>query len=229
MEPSKSGQHFGLVIAYLLPGFVGLAGIAPFAPTIAAWLLPHDYAQASLGPPTYVLIAATTFGLLVSCIRWVLIDHVHWATGLVPPRWDDRRLEKRLFAFDYLVESHYRYYQFVANLLVAAGWTYAVHRWLATSPYLGTTSDVAFVLLCAVLFAASRDALAKYYTRTGRLVGQVFLSSNSGEPMYNGNHHAAEGGATTSKPATPKSDAKPAATPAPKADVTKGKSPQNPR
>lgn len=28
-------RHFGLVIAYLLPGFVALAGLAPFVPSVA--------------------------------------------------------------------------------------------------------------------------------------------------------------------------------------------------
>ena len=67
----------------------------------------------------YAVLAATTIGMIVSCFRWLIIDHLHRWTGVIPPVWDDTRLEERLPAFDYLVESHYRYYQFVANTVVA--------------------------------------------------------------------------------------------------------------
>src|ERR1051325_8099530 len=170
---NTSSNQFGLVVAYLLPGFVGLIGVAPFLPTIMVWLRPADYATASLGPPVYAVLAATTIGMVVSCFRWLIIDHVHSVTGLVPPTWDDSELEQHLDAFNYLVESHYRYYQFVGNTLIALAAMYAINRWFGTSPALGRVTDFAVVILCATLFAASRDSLRKYYARTGRLVGLV--------------------------------------------------------
>ena len=33
-----SNQNFGLVIAYLLPGFVALWGMIDFSPTVASWI-----------------------------------------------------------------------------------------------------------------------------------------------------------------------------------------------
>jgi hypothetical protein len=168
---STFNNQFGLVVAYLLPGFIGLAGVAPLVPVVSAWLHPGTYAEASLGPPIYAVLAATTLGMIASCFRWLIIDHAHASTGMKPPRWDDARLNERLGAFNYLVESHYRYYQFVANTLVAVVWAYAINRWLHTSPLLGVGTDFAGVILCAVLFAASRDALSKYYSRTTALVG----------------------------------------------------------
>lgn len=192
---------FGLVIAYLLPGFIGLAGIVPLLPAVATWLLPASPAQASLGPPIYVLLAAITFGMIISVFRWLLIDHIHYWTGLTPPVWDDSRLEDRLAAFNYLVESHYRYYQFVANTLVAVLWAYSINRWMKMSSRLGVGTDLLVVILCLALFAASRDALSKYYSRTSRLIGSFARKVSQGENMYNGNHHDVEGGATTqSKP-----------------------------
>ena len=35
---STAQQHFGLVVAYIVPGFVALAGIIPLAPAVASWL-----------------------------------------------------------------------------------------------------------------------------------------------------------------------------------------------
>src|ERR1700689_5313253 len=98
-----SGVPFGLIVAYLLPGFIALAAIVPLAPTVAGWLQPVPQAEASLGPPIYTLLAAITMGMIVSVFRWLLIDHIHQWTGLTAPMWDDSRLEDRLAAFNYLV------------------------------------------------------------------------------------------------------------------------------
>jgi len=156
----------------LLPGFIGLAGVVPFAPVIASWLRPMGYTEANLGPPVYALLAATTVGMIINCLRWILVDQLHHATGITPPAWDDSRLEERLSAFNYLVEQHYRYHQFVGNTLVAIVFAYLVNRIMGSSSLFGFGTDIGVILLCAALFAGSRDALHKYYTRTSRLVGR---------------------------------------------------------
>jgi hypothetical protein len=46
-------------------------------------------------------------------------------------------------------------------------------RWTATFPLLGRGTDLAVIILCAALFAGSRDTLAKYYQRSNQLVGLV--------------------------------------------------------
>src|SRR5262245_46345723 len=128
-----SSKQFGVMIAYLLPGFIVLAGLAPLSPTIEAWLQPLDHAEASLGAPLYAVLAATTLGMIASCFRWLLIDHVHHWTGVKPPVWDDSRLEERIGAFNYLVDNHYRYYQFYANILISVAIAYSVNRVMGTS------------------------------------------------------------------------------------------------
>jgi hypothetical protein len=190
-----SSNQFGLIVAYLLPGFIALAGIARLLPSVAAWLQPVGQGGANLGPPIYALLAATTLGMIIGAIRWVLIDHIHQWTGVLPPVWDDSRLGDSLVAFNYLVESHYRYYQFVSGALLAVIWTYAIERLTNASPLLGVGTDLGVFILCAVLFAGSRDALKKYYNRTGRLVGHVAKKDLDGNFMFNGNHHETEGGA----------------------------------
>ncbi|HVV70327.1 MAG TPA: hypothetical protein VHI52_02330 [Verrucomicrobiae bacterium] len=108
--------------------------------------------------------------------------------GIKRPEWRDQHLDGSLEAFDYLVENHYRYYQFYSNTLVAILWAYPVHRAMNSSPLLGFGTDLGAIVLCAVLFAGSRDTLAKYYSRTSRLMGQV--AEKDGDVMTNGNHTA---------------------------------------
>jgi len=176
---SSSSNQFGLVVAYLLPGFIGLAGIAPFAPLVAGWLTPIGYAEASLGPPIYAVLAAGTIGMVVGALRWFVIDHIHNWTGLKPPIWDDSRLEARLSAFNYLVENHYRYYQFYANTMVAVIFAYLINQVMGTSSLFGLGTDICVVVLCCALFAGSRDALTKYYSRTSRLIGESTKKRNN--------------------------------------------------
>lgn len=81
-----SSKQFGTMVAYLLPGFIVLAGIAPFAPIVAAWLKPLDQAEASLGAPLYALLAALTIGMIVSCCGTTQYDLT--AAGLIFPSVD---------------------------------------------------------------------------------------------------------------------------------------------
>lgn len=139
--------------------------------------------------------------MVVSCFRWLLVDHFHSLTGLGAPAFNARALEERPAAFTYLVESHYRYYQFYANTLVAVVWTYGVHRYLAIPTSLGFGTDVGAVVLCAALFAGSRDALSKYRARSRQLVVQVLSPDFDGAVMTNGIDHQ-QGGGAKGKPAT---------------------------
>jgi hypothetical protein len=183
----KPFRYFGLLVAYVLPGFIFLAGIAPLVPAVAQWLRPVQ-GDSGFGPPVYAVMAATAVGLIIGCFRWLIVDNLIVWTGVERPVWDDGRLDDVLGGFDYLVQSHYRYYEFSANALLAVLGTYALNRLRRTLPFLGVGTDLGMLIVSAVLFAASRDALAKYYLRTGRLIGHVATTS-SGESMYNGNDH----------------------------------------
>lgn len=54
-------------------------------------------------------------------------------------------------------------------------------------------TDLGVLVLCVILFAGSRDALAKYYQRAGQLVGHVAEKVHSGDVMTNGIGHHEEG------------------------------------
>ena len=164
--------QFGLIVAYLLPGFVGLVGLAPLVPLVAQWLQPVHDGVLGFGPTLYTLLAATTISQITNCFRWILLDQVHSWSGLKPRTSDFSKLQNRIDGFDYLVQNHYRYYQFAGNMLLAVIWTYGVNRYLKTSPFLGLGTDLGVALLVLVLFAASRDALSKYYHRTDSLLGK---------------------------------------------------------
>jgi hypothetical protein len=186
-----SNWQFGLIVAYILPGFIALAGTAPLLPAVATWLRPVAQGDLGLGPPVYALLTATAVGLFLSCFRWLSIDQIHCWTGVRRPAWDDRQLANALGGFDYLVQNHFRYYEFCGNTLLAVLWGYGLNRWMGTLPFLGAGTDLGMSIVSAVLFTASRDALARYYTRTGRLLGQIAEKESGDQVMFNGNDHGA--------------------------------------
>jgi hypothetical protein len=193
-------RQFGLMIAYLLPGFIGLMGLAPFVPSVSEWLQGVGWGELGLGPPIYAILAALTLGMLFSCVRWLLIDHIHHWTGIRPPALKLASLEVRLGAFHYIVENKYRYYQFHSNALIALLWAYLPNRLLQKFPLLGFGTDLGVLILCAVLFAGSRDGLAKYYADIGQLAGEIAEKGHLGDDMTNGYHHESGGG--SSKPSS---------------------------
>ncbi len=167
-------QNFGLLIAYILPGFVALWGAVLLSPPLRSTLEPLGMTAASIEGAFLITLAALAAGMTVSAARWAIVDTFHHCTGLVRPRFDDANLPDRLPAFASIVDDNYRYYQWHANTAVALGFLYGVWRFqhptlIPTPPW----ADVTFVLIETLFLATSRDNLRKYYARAARLLGSL--------------------------------------------------------
>ena len=166
-----SNQNFGLIIAYLLPGFVAIWGMSDFSPTVASWITASQHDAPTVAGFMYVTLASLAAGVTVSAVRWAMIDHLHHATGIVPPAWHFANLEGKLQGYLTLIENHYRYYQFYSNMLVAGAFAFSAYVFsdgLPSTHLMGAT--VGFLVVEIILFAGSRDTLQKYYTRTQQLL-----------------------------------------------------------
>ena len=172
--------------------------VSALIPLVAQWLQPVHDGVLGFGPPLYALLAAMTMSQIINCFRWILLDQLHAWTGLRPKTNDFSQLQNHIDGFDYLVQNHYRYYQFAGNMLLAVVWTYGVNRYLQTSPFLGLSTDLGVAVLLLVLFAASRDALSKFYHRTSSLLDGV--AQKGDQTMYNGIGHHDGGGGGSPKP-----------------------------
>lgn len=159
--------NFGLLIAFVLPGFIALWGVEPWSPVIATWLRGTSAEGATVGGFLYVTVASVGVGQIVSTIRWLLIDSLHHATGIPQPELKFNRLNDAVAGLEQLIEMHYRHYQWHANGLIAVSFC-CLMRSAAT--------DVSATLLLlggginVVLFVGSRDTLRKYYRRTEELL-----------------------------------------------------------
>lgn len=172
-----TSENFGLLIAYLLPGFVTLWAVRPFAPGVEAWLATAPGSAPTVGGFLYVTLGSVAAGMFVSALRWVVLDTLHHRTGIPPPQWDFARFPAAAAAFDSLVQDHYRYYQHYGNMLVALGFVYASQLWAAgTLAGNGVWQNLGLLLVGVVLFLGSRDALRKYYQRTAAILANASVT-----------------------------------------------------
>jgi hypothetical protein len=166
-----TGKYFGLLIAYVLPGFVALWGARPMSPTIANWLSTEPAFPAGLAAVVFVTLASIAAGMTVSAARWLIVDSIHARTGLRRPVWNDAILAERLHAFEALVDAHYRHYQFYANSAVALLFCFTVAALTGQYTAWTITSWLLFLIgIEALFFVTSRDTLRKYYRRAERLL-----------------------------------------------------------
>ena len=183
-----SDKNFGLLIAYVLPGFVALWGVGHFVPTVESWITSSKQNAPTIGGFLYVTLASLALGLTISAVRWAVIDNLHHKTGIRPPGLEFSTLDDRLRGFYGLVENHYRYYQFYSNMFVSTALVCAVEVGSGANLCQIGLPAVGFLFLELVFFAGSRDALFKYYARAERLLGTS--SSQDGDvTMTNGYDH----------------------------------------
>src|SRR5581483_12018904 len=119
VSKDASVNDFGLLIAYVLPGFTAIWGLSFLSPSLRQWLGSSQAEAATLAGFLYATVASIIAGMTVSTIRWLLLDALHHRTGIRPPAWDFYQLRDSAAAFDTLVNIHYKYYQFNANMLVS--------------------------------------------------------------------------------------------------------------
>ena len=162
-------SNFGIVIAWLIPGFITLCGLSLLSPELARWLNGSASGALTVGGFLYVTLASLTLGLIVSTIRWATVDVIHHRSGLARPSLKFSRLQSRTTAFLMLVEHRYRFYQFYANSAVAV--LVATTCWLLAGRSLGV--PLLSTVIEAILLAGSRDSLRGYYEEAAQLLGRA--------------------------------------------------------
>lgn len=170
-------RNFGLVIAFVIPGLVALWGISTFSLSLTAWLATTPDQSPTIGSFLYLTIGSLAIGLIVSAIRWAIVDSIHHRSGVDFPEFDFSHLHEKLESFVLSVEWYYRYYQFYANMLVAIACAAVCRACGEIGPSISGWIGIA--ALEAILFAASRDSLSRYYKRVAQLLGTQPVSQPS--------------------------------------------------
>lgn len=171
-----NGSNFGIAIAYLIPGFITLWGLAQLNPTVGDWLQTASQGDLTIGGFLYATLASLSLGLVTSTLRWAIIDTIHHRTGLPRPQLSFENLAKRTDAFARIVEGRYHFYQAHSNSAVAVFiaevcWLISGASWLTLLPA---------VAIEVILLAGSRDCLRGYYTELAQVLG---TSADSTDPQ----------------------------------------------
>ncbi len=166
-------RSFGLVIAFLLPGFLVVLGAALVSPAVATWLLQEPAANCGIGGFFYVILSSLAAGMVASAVRWLLIDCLLHRVGMTPPRLNFAKLQANLNAFELAVHHNYRHYQFYANSLVAS-WALGACHWHLAESWTWAIW-IGFGVLQMVLLITARDCLGRYYDRIGEIIGAAAL------------------------------------------------------
>lgn len=173
----RSLHDFGLLIAYLLPGFTVLWGVSPFVPSIEYLIFPIAPDGPTLGGFLLGTIAALAVGLFISTVRWAVIDTLHHHTGIPAPSWNFASLQHNIAAFSVLIDIHYRYYQFYAGMVVSLLCVLLMRRFDQTPGWFQWTwMDVGIIVAIVLFYMGSRDTLKKYFMRTEQLLAMEHTS-----------------------------------------------------
>lgn len=167
---SVSNANFGPLIAYLVPGATAFWGISEFVPSLRSWFAIVPVQTPTIGGFLYLTVASIACGMVVSAIRWAVVDTFHHFTGLPLPALDFSKLGKNVEAFNLLIEIHYKHFQFYSNEFIALAIAYVSYRFKHGNFWPLGWLDAGFVLLEIIFLLTSRDTLKKYYARSHQLL-----------------------------------------------------------
>lgn len=174
-------RSFGLSIAFLIPGAVGLYGASFFAPVIAEWFAMKPDG-ATVGGFLFVVLGSAGMGVFISGLRWIVLDWLvcqtlglHWLPE--PPSDLDqarRRHRECEAAYQDLRFSHYQFAQFYLNMPFALALAYLA--WcIGGHPALAHAIGFAVLMLVAdvILLASGKHALGRYQQKLKGLFSQT--------------------------------------------------------
>ncbi len=160
-------KNFGVIIAFLIPGFLLLWGLSYSRTDLASWLVNMSNKDAPLiGSFLYATMASLALGLLTSAIRTAVFDEfLYRITRLKPPNINSAKLKNKetLEGFNAAIENHYRYYQYYANSLIAIA--IAAVYYLATKGPPSTIITILVIIIIVILGWVSREELRSFNER----------------------------------------------------------------
>jgi hypothetical protein len=161
-------SNFGFLVAYVLPGYVVLNKL-----DIAINLAKDGVTIAGVFEFTlFVLIV----GMVVSAIRWIVIDPIHHWSGIKARDWCFSKLQTNIDAFELVVRHQYQYYQFHSNMFVGLAIAFGID--LFRSPKVDLVGSVGMLAVLCILFVASRNNLLGYYNRIDQILGEDCLNQS---------------------------------------------------
>lgn len=114
-----TSTSFGLLIAFLLPGIIGLYSLSFWSATLRSVFATFLTAQSSVGLFLLVLCAAVALGLQITAVRWLIFEQpLSKEKRLAKEDFAKLQTEAKLASFRAAVDEHYRYHQFWGGMAI---------------------------------------------------------------------------------------------------------------
>ncbi|HEY3569226.1 MAG TPA: hypothetical protein VGP73_14945 [Thermoanaerobaculia bacterium] len=172
-EFKPDNLDFGVIIAFVAPGFITFQAISYHMPTAKAWMDAASNQEQSVGIFLFVLLASLALGVVISGIRALMIDKLlrtRLLRSLSVPELNldwSKVNEAKLPILLTIRNGHYRYYQFYSNTAVALS-LWALSRSVAGGPGLNCYKWGILVVTVIVLIESARGALEGYVKAVGQ-------------------------------------------------------------
>ena len=144
---------FGLLIAYLLPGLVGLYGLSFWAPPLQTAFGIFLTSESNVGLFLIIVLAALVVGLLAHGVRWLIFEVLFSSSTyrLDPSVYAHLSGERKLTAFRTAIDEFSRYHQWWGGVAVVGPIGFV--GWLVGGGFsnLKWTSKVSSIVLFALL------------------------------------------------------------------------------
>jgi hypothetical protein len=168
----KFEATFGVLIAFLLPGFICLYGLSLSYPDLQLFIDGTNQTTSS-ADFFYTTLASLSLGLVISAVRWWVLDKMVFGLFSAmkwPDKvdWDKLNDEKTLASFQFVVQNHYHYYQYYSNTFVALFFSAAAYQLRIGGLNWYYWLLIGFAL--AVLLMGSYDTLRNYYKRGKKIL-----------------------------------------------------------
>lgn len=165
----KFNLDFGLIIAYLIPGFIATYALSPYIAVLNTLVGgPHSVPSGSAIIP--LLLISLAVGNVIHAVAWATIRPLIALTGIKrPAELDYAKLSKEdIEVYRVIVAENFRYYQFYSNTLVAL--LMFVPDWIATVSKSNLFISAGLLAVAIIVFLAARDALNRAYYRMSALL-----------------------------------------------------------
>ena len=166
---------FGILIAFVAPGFVAFWAASYHIPMATAWMTAASDKEQNVGIFLFVVLTSLSLGLVISGVRALVFDRL-LRCGLLGKlairqlKLDWSKIdEKKLPLLLTIRDNHYRYYQFYSNTLTAFILWVLARAFANATPLswpfwaLSATASVALLL-------AARESLDKYVVAVDQLI-----------------------------------------------------------
>ena len=166
---------FGSIIAYIIPGFVGLYSLSPYS-NIINNLLGKETFVPSIAAIIPILIFAIGIGIFLNAVVWMFLRPILHCTCINVPDFNKLNLNSEsLETYKEIINSTFRYYQFYSNTFISLLMLFIsyVHISYVDGKFADKVISFNMVILIFVLFIfflAARNTLKETYKNISKLM-----------------------------------------------------------